>query len=51
MFDHVVADLDTSELARRMVLSEHTVQDHVKSNFAKTSANAHRALVSRTVGT
>jgi len=34
-----------------MFLSEHTVQDHLKSIFAKTSARSRRALLSRAVGT
>ena len=51
VLDHLVAGCDTRELARRMVLSEHTVQDHVKSIFAKTSAKSRGALVSRALGT
>ena len=42
---------DTRELARRMFLSEHTVQDHLKSIFAKTSTRNRRTLLSRAVGT
>jgi len=51
VLDHLVAGCDTRELARRMVLSEHTVQDHVKSIFAKMSVNTRGALVSRALGT
>jgi DNA-binding CsgD family transcriptional regulator len=36
---HLVAGADTRELARRMFLSGHTVQDHLKSIFAKTSTH------------
>jgi DNA-binding CsgD family transcriptional regulator len=41
---------DTKELARRMFVSEHTVQDHLKSVFAKTGVTNRRALVARAVG-
>ncbi len=41
---------DTRELARRMFLSENTVQDHLKSIFAKTSAHSRRTLLSRALG-
>jgi DNA-binding CsgD family transcriptional regulator len=34
-----------------MFLSEHTVQDHLKSIFAKTSARNRRILLSRALGT
>jgi DNA-binding CsgD family transcriptional regulator len=34
-----------------MFLSEHTVQDHLKSIFAKTSARSRRILLSRALGT
>ncbi|MGI9005387.1 MAG: response regulator transcription factor [Streptosporangiaceae bacterium] len=40
----------TRELARLMFLSEHTVQDHLKSIFAKTSAHTRRTLLSRALG-
>lgn len=50
VLDHVVAGLDTREVARRMVVSEHTVQDHLKSVFAKTGTGTRGALVSRAVG-
>ena len=41
---------DTRGLARRSFLSEHTVQDHLKSIFAKTSAHNRRTLLSRALG-
>ncbi len=37
---HLTRGADTAEIARRMFLSEHTVQDHLKSIFAKTSTTA-----------
>jgi DNA-binding CsgD family transcriptional regulator len=33
-----------------MFLSEHTVQDHLKSIFAKTSTHNRRALLSLVLG-
>ena len=48
---HLVSGTDTRELARRMFLSEHTVQDHLKSIFAKTAARNRRILLSRALGT
>ena len=42
---------DTRELARRLFVSEHTVQDHLKSIFAKTSTLNRRILLSSCLGT
>lgn len=42
---------DTRSLARRMSLSGHTVQDHLKSIFAKTGARDRITLLSRALGT
>jgi len=42
---------DTRDLARQMFVSEHTVQDHLKSIFTKTSVRSRRALLSRALGT
>ena len=42
---------DTRDLARQMFLSEHTVQDYLKSIFTKTSVRSRRALLSRALGT
>jgi DNA-binding NarL/FixJ family response regulator len=42
---------DTRALARQMSLSEHTVQDHLKSIFAKTGSRDRITLVSRALGT
>lgn len=44
LLGHLVTGTDTRELARRMFLSEHTVQDHLKSIFAKTAARNRRIL-------
>ncbi len=47
---HLVEGLDTRELADRMSVSEHTVQDYLKAIFAKTSEHHRRAVVSRALG-
>lgn len=47
---HLVGGSDTHALARRLFVSEHTVQDHLKSVFAKTGAGNRRVLVARATG-
>ena len=42
---------DTRAMARRMSLSENTVQDHLKSIFAKTGAHDRITVLSRALGT
>jgi DNA-binding CsgD family transcriptional regulator len=42
---------DTRSMARQMSLSEHTVQDHLKSIFAKTAAHDRVTVLSRALGT
>ena len=42
---------DTRALARQMSLSEHTIQDHLKSIFTKTGARDRVAVLSRALGT
>ena len=42
---------DTRDLARQMYVSEHTVQAHLKSIFAKTSVRSRSTLLSRALGT
>ncbi len=46
----LLTGLDTRHLARRMALSEHTVQDHLKSIFSKTATASRAALVARIHG-
>jgi DNA-binding CsgD family transcriptional regulator len=48
---HLASGSDTRDIARQMFVSEHTVQDHLKSIFAKTSAHSRRTLLSRALGT
>lgn len=46
----LVAGTDTRQLAQGLFVSEHTVQDHLKSVFAKTGVNNRRILVARATG-
>ena len=47
---HLVVGSDTRQLARVMFLSEHTVQDHLKSIFTKAGVHNRRLLVARATG-
>jgi DNA-binding NarL/FixJ family response regulator len=42
---------DTRAMARQMALSEHTVQDHLKSIFTKSGARDRVTVLSRALGT
>jgi DNA-binding CsgD family transcriptional regulator len=46
----LVTGADTREMSARMFVSEHTVQDHLKSIFAKTACHSRPAVVSRALG-
>lgn len=50
LLHHLVVGLDTREIAARMALSDHTVQDHLKAIFDKTTARNRRALVAMALG-
>ena len=45
MLHHLASGGDTRDLARQMFVSEHTVQDHLKSVFAKTGVQTRGELV------
>ena len=47
---HLATGADTREVAQRMFLSENTIQDHLKSIFAKTGTRNRRTLLARVVG-
>jgi len=51
LIGHLVTGSDTRELAQQMFLSEHTVQDHLKSIFTKISTHSRPTLVSKALGT
>jgi DNA-binding CsgD family transcriptional regulator len=47
----VLADgVDTREAAARLHVSQHTVQDHLKSIFEKTATHSRRQLLARAIG-
>ncbi len=48
---HVAAGTDTKTLSGKLFLSQHTVQDHLKSIFAKTGTRTRASLLSRALGT
>lgn len=50
LLGHLAHGSDTRDLARRMFLSEHTVQDHLKSIFGKTAVRNRRTLLARALG-
>lgn len=50
LVDLLAGGADTREVARRMYVSEHTVQDHLKSIFARTGTRSRRSLMARIVG-
>lgn len=50
LLGHLVDGSDTRELARRLDVSEHTVQDHLKAIFAKTGTRSRRRVVANATG-
>jgi DNA-binding CsgD family transcriptional regulator len=46
----LAAGFDTRQLAAELYISENTVQDHLKSIFAKTGARNRRVLMARALG-
>jgi DNA-binding CsgD family transcriptional regulator len=51
LLTHLTAGADTRAVAGDMFLSPNTVQDHLKSMFAKTGTRNRRTLLSRALGT
>jgi DNA-binding CsgD family transcriptional regulator len=45
LLGHLAEGCDTRQVAERMFLSVHTVQDHLKSVFAKTGTHSRRGLL------
>lgn len=50
LLSHLSMGYDSRTIARRMFLSENTVQDHLKSIFAKTGTGNRRTLLARAMG-
>jgi DNA-binding CsgD family transcriptional regulator len=47
---HLAEGVDTRTVARLMSIREHTVQDHLKSVFIKTSTSSRRELLAKSAG-
>ena len=47
---HVAQGVDTRTMARLMSITEHTVQDHLKSVFTKTATSSRRELLAKSAG-
>ncbi len=47
---HLAEGVDTRTVARLMAISEHTVQDHLKSVFSKTNTSSRRELLAKSAG-
>lgn len=47
---HLAEGMDTRTVSGLMSLSEHTVQDHLKSMFTKTTTSSRRELLAKSVG-
>ena len=50
LLGHLVAGANTRDIAQRMFVSEHTVQDHLKSIFTKSGTRNRRTLLARAAG-
>jgi DNA-binding CsgD family transcriptional regulator len=51
LLTHLAHGADTREAAGLLCVSPHTVQDHLKSIFAKTATGSRRVLLSHVLGT
>lgn len=51
LLGHLGSGAATREIAGRMFLSEHTIQDHLKAVFAKTGTHSRKELLARALGT
>lgn len=50
LMEHLAGGADTRTVAKLLFVSEYTVQDHLKSIFAKTGTRSRRTLLSRVSG-
>ena len=47
---HLAEGVDTRAAAGLMSISEHTVQDHLKAVFSKTSTSSRREVLAKALG-
>jgi DNA-binding CsgD family transcriptional regulator len=50
LLERLMSGADTRGVAQQMFISEHTVQDHLKSIFVKTGTHNRRALLTKALG-
>lgn len=50
LIHHLAKGADTRQIAEVMFLSQHTIQDHLKSIFAKTGTRNRRELLGQALG-
>jgi len=50
LLEHLASGSDTRAMARQLSVSEHTIQDHLKSIFAKVGARDRITVLSRALG-
>lgn len=50
LLEHLAGGANTRNIAQQMFLSEHTIQDHLRSIFAKTGTRSRGALLARAAG-
>lgn len=50
ILDHLATGADTRTIAKDLFLSEHTVQDHLKSMFTKSDTRSRKELLARVSG-
>jgi DNA-binding CsgD family transcriptional regulator len=50
LVEHIVTGADTRSTARTLGIAENTVNDHLKSIFAKAGTNSRRQLVTHAHG-
>jgi DNA-binding CsgD family transcriptional regulator len=50
LLTHLATGIDTRKIAKKMFVSENTVQDHLKSIFDKTETRSRNSLLARAIG-
>jgi DNA-binding CsgD family transcriptional regulator len=50
LLGYLISGADTRALARELSIAEHTVNDHLKSIFAKSGTNSRRQVIANITG-